>query len=58
MTFKSLLICTGILLIAIGYRQLAVPPDASYQELFSRAKYGVMAVVAGSSCIMLWLGRR
>mgnify|MGYP000855238806 CR=1 FL=1 len=53
-----IIVLTGIALITYGYWQLAVPPDAGYQELLDRARNGVFSVVAGSTCIMLWLARR
>lgn len=55
---KSLFLLTGIALIAWGYHLLAVPPDALSEVMLARAKSGVLSVVAGSACVMLWLAKR
>ena len=55
---KSLFLLTGIALIILGYRLLAVPPEADHLEMLERAKNGVLSVVAGSTCVMLWLAKR
>lgn len=55
---KTLFLLTGIALIILGYWLLAVPPEAYHQEMLARAKSGVLSVVAGSTCVMLWLAKR
>jgi len=49
---------TGLLLIAWGYHLLAVPPDAGYDEMLSRAKNGVLFVISGATMVMIWLAKR
>ncbi len=53
-----ILLAGGILLIAWGYHLLAVPPDTGFDEMLSRAKNGVLFVVCGGTCLMLWLAKR
>lgn len=55
---KTGLLLIGILLIAWGYHLLAVPPAASYDEMLNRAKSGVLFVICGGTCMMLWLAKR
>ncbi len=58
LTLHSLLLLAGIALIILGYRLLAVPPEADHLEMLERAKSGVLSVVGGSTCVMLWLAKR
>jgi hypothetical protein len=48
----------GIVLIALGYYQLAVPPDALSGVMLARAKNGMLCVLCGGTTIMLWLIKR
>ena len=58
LSLHALLFLTGIALILYGYWLLAVPPDALYQEMLSRAKGGILAVVGGSGLLMAWMTQR
>ena len=55
---KAFLFLAGFLLIAYGYWLLAVPPDALYQEMLSRAKGGILSVVGGCGLLMAWMTQR
>lgn len=56
-TLKTLLLLTGIALIAWGYSLLSVPPDADHELMLRHAKGGMTAVVAGGTLIMIWLAK-
>lgn len=55
---KRYLFFIGCVLIAWGYHLLAVPPDASYDEMLNRAKSGVLFVMCGGTTVMLWMAKR
>lgn len=55
---KHVLIVTGTALVFYGYWLLAVPPDALYQEMLSRAKGGILSVVGGCGLLMAWMTQR
>ena len=57
-SLKTLLLLTGIALIAWGYHLLGVPPDAAHDEVMSRARSGMFSVVGGGAALMLWLAKR
>ena len=52
---RQLFLLTGIALILYGYWLLAVPPDALYQEMLSRAKGGILSVVGGCGLLIAWM---
>jgi hypothetical protein len=54
----SLLLLSGLCLVAVGYSRLAVPPDALYDEVLARVREGVLSVVAGGGLLMAWLTQR
>jgi len=55
---QLILFITAFLLVTYGYHLLAVPPDASAEEMLSRAKNGMFSVVGGGTLLMLWLAKR
>lgn len=58
LTLKPLLLLTGIALVAWGYSQLSVPPDAAVDVMLGHAKSGMLAVVSGGVLLMVWLAKR
>ena len=57
-SLHTLLFLSGISLIVFGYNLLAISPDASAEEMLSRAKSGMLSVVSGGTLLMLWMARR
>ena len=55
---KTVLLIVGLLMIGLGYWLLAVPPDASLDEIMRRARLGIYSVVAGGALLMLWLAKK
>ncbi len=51
------LLC-GAALVLWGYHQLGVPPDASHEEVMSRATKGMYSVLSGGAMLMFWLAKR
>ena len=48
----------GIILIALGYYQLAISPDIPVDEVAGRVKEGVLMTIVGGVSIMIYLVKR
>lgn len=57
-SIKFILLASGTALVAYGYRQLAVPPDAPPEVVTASATRGMYSVLAGGALLMFWLARR
>jgi hypothetical protein len=47
------MLLAGLALVAIGYWQLAVPPEAPYQIMLDRARNGMLSTVIGGLLLMI-----
>jgi hypothetical protein len=48
----------GIVLIALGYYQLAISPDIPVDQVADRVKTGVLMTIVGGVSIMVYLVKR
>jgi hypothetical protein len=52
---KSIMLFAGLTLVAIGYWQLAVPPDSPYQIMLERARNGMLSTLSGGLLLIIML---
>lgn len=57
-SLKQILLLAGISLIALGYWQLAVPPESSYQIMLERARNGMLSTLFGGLLLMIMMVKK
>lgn len=55
---KTASLLVGIALTGYGYHLLSVPPDTDYEQVLIHARSGMFFVLAGGTCLMIWLAKR